>query len=60
MVFHIEMSNEDMVNAICKDTGSQENAFECGAQCDRWGFQSRQDLCRLMKPNVEALKEALN
>ena len=60
VVFHIEMSNEDMVNAICKDTGAKKMLLNAVHNVTDEDFKAGKTYVDLMKPNVEALKEALN
>ncbi len=59
VVFHIELSNEDMADAICADTGAKKLQWNAchnvtGAQLD-----SGVTYLELMWQNVDALKEAL-
>ena len=60
VVFHIEMSNEDMANAISKDTGAKKMLLNAVHNVTDEDFKAGKTYVELMKPNVEALKEALN
>lgn len=60
VVFHIEMGNEDMVNAISKDTGAKKLLLNSVHNVTDSDFKAGKTYVDLMKPNVEALKEALN
>ena len=60
VVFHIEMSNEDMVNAVSKDTGAKKMLLNAVHNVTDEDFKAGKTYVDLMKPNVEALKEALN
>ena len=60
VVFHIEMGNEDMVNAISKDTGAKKMLLNSVHNVTDSDFKAGKTYVDLMKPNVEALKEALN
>ena len=60
VVFHIEMSNEDMVDAICRDTGAKKMLLNAVHNVTDSDFKAGKTYVDLMKPNVEALKEALN
>ena len=60
VVFHIEMGNEDMVNAISKDTGAKKLLLNSVHNVTDSDFKAGKTYVDLMKPNVDALKEALN
>ena len=60
VVFHIEMGNEDMVNAISKDTGAKKLLLNSVHNVTDSDFKAGKTYVDLMKPNVEALKVALN
>ena len=60
VVFHIEMGNEDMVNAISKDTGAKKMLLNSVHNVTDSDFKAGKTYVDLMKPNVDALKEALN
>ncbi len=60
VVFHIEMGNEDMVNAISRDTGAKKMLLNSVHNVTDSDFKAGKTYVDLMKPNVEALKEALN
>ena len=60
VVFHIEMGNEDMVNAISKDTGAKKLLLNSVHNVTDSDFKAGKTYVDLMKSNVEALKEALN
>ena len=60
VVFHIEMGNEDMVNAISRDTGAKKMLLNSVHNVTDSDYKAGKTYVDLMKPNVEALKEALN
>ena len=60
VVFHSEMGNEDMVNAISRDTGAKKMLLNSVHNVTDSDFKAGKTYVDLMKPNVEALKEALN
>ena len=60
VVFHIEMGNEDMVNAISRDTGAKKMLLNSVHNVTDSDFKAGKTYVDLMKPNVDALKEALN
>ena len=60
VVFHIEMGNEDMVNAISRDTGAKKLLLNSVHNVTDSDFKAGKTYVDLMKPNVDALKEALN
>lgn len=60
VVFHIELSNEDMVDTICDETGAKKMLFSACHNVTRTQFEEGVTYLDLMWQNVDALKEALS
>lgn len=60
VVFHIELSNEQMADAICKDTGAKKELLNAIHNVTDEDFKAGVTYVDLMEKNVPALKEALN
>jgi len=60
VVFHIELSNEKVCNAICESTGSKSELLHAVHNISKDDFDAGVTYLDLMKQNVLALKEALN
>ena len=59
VVFHIELSNEDMADAICNETGAKKMLFSACHNVTRAQFDAGVTYLELMWQNVDALREAL-
>lgn len=59
VVFHIELSNEDMANTISEGTGANVLLLHACHNISKADFESGKSYIDLMKGNVEALKKAL-
>lgn len=59
VVFHIELSNENLCDVICDETGARKLLFSACHNVTRRQFNSGVTYLSLMWENVEALKEAL-
>lgn len=59
VVFHIELSNEDMVDTICNETGAKKMLFSACHNVTRAQFDAGVTYLELMWQNVDALREAL-
>lgn len=59
VVFHIELSNEDMADTICEATGAKKLQFNACHNVTADQFKSGVTYLDLMWENVEVLKEAL-
>lgn len=60
VVFHIELSNEDMADTICEATGAEKLLFSACHNVTRAQFEAGVTYLDLMWQNVDALKEALS
>ncbi len=60
VVFHIELSNEDMADTICEATGAEKLLFSACHNVTRAQFDEGVTYLDLMWQNVDALKEALS
>ena len=60
VVFHIELSNERMANAISAETGAKKLLLHSCHNISRRDFDAGLGYLELMQRNVEALREALN
>ena len=60
VVFHIELSNEDMADTICEATGAEKLLFSACHNVTRAQFEEGVTYLDLMWQNVDALKEALS
>ncbi len=59
VVFHIELSNEDMADTICAETGAKKLLFSACHNVTRAQFEAGVTYLELMWDNVDALREAL-
>lgn len=59
VVFHIELSNEDMADTICNETGVKKMLFSACHNVTRAQFDAGVTYLELMWQNVDALREAL-
>lgn len=60
IVFHVELSNEDMADTICEDTGAKKRQFSACHNISKEQFEKGVGYLDLMWDNVKVLKEALN
>lgn len=60
VVFHIELSNEQMCSSICEATGAKSELLNAIHNVSDSDFKAGVTYLSLMEHNVEALKEALN
>jgi zinc transport system substrate-binding protein len=60
VVFHIELSNERMANAISGETGAKNLLLHSSHNITKKDFDSGLGYLEIMKNNVENLKEALD
>lgn len=60
VVFHIELSNEQMCSSICEATGAKSELLGAVHNVSDSDFKAGVTYLSLMEHNVEALKEALN
>ncbi len=60
IVFHIELSNEEMCNSIAEATGAKSELLNAVHNVSDEDFKNGVTYVSLMKHNVEVLKEALN
>ena len=60
VVFHVELSNEDMADTVCGETGAAKRQFNACHNVTRSQFEEGVTYLDLMWENAEALKEALN
>ena len=60
VVFHIELSNEEMCNSIAEATGAKSELLNAVHNVSDEDFKNGVTYVSLMKHNVEVLKEALN
>jgi zinc transport system substrate-binding protein len=60
VVFHIELSNEQMCNSICEATGAKSELLNAVHNVSDSDFKTGVTYIDLMEHNVEVLKEALN
>ncbi|MDR0531960.1 MAG: metal ABC transporter substrate-binding protein [Oscillospiraceae bacterium] len=60
VVFHIELSNEKMANAIAEQTGAKVLLLHACHNISKADFEAGKTYLDLMNGNLEACKEALN
>jgi len=60
VVFHIELSNEQMCDSICFSTGAKKELLNAVHNVSKDDFKAGVTYLDLMEHNVEVLKEALN
>ncbi|MDD3140717.1 MAG: metal ABC transporter substrate-binding protein [Lachnospiraceae bacterium] len=60
IVFHIELSNEKVCDAICEATGAKSELLNAVHNVSKSDFNAGITYIDLMEHNVEVLKEALN
>lgn len=60
VVFHIELSNEQMCDSICEATGAKKALLNAVHNVSEEEFSAGATYLSLMEHNVEALREALN
>jgi len=60
VVFHIELSNEKICDAICEATGAKSELLNAVHNVSKSDFDAGITYLDLMEHNVEVLKEALN
>jgi zinc transport system substrate-binding protein len=60
VVFHIELSNEQMCDSICDATGAKKELLNAIHNISQKDFDAGVTYIDLMEHNVEVLKEALN
>lgn len=59
-VFHIELSNEKMADAICEITGAKKLLIHSCQSVSREDFNSGKTYVDIMRENISNLEEALN
>ncbi len=59
VVFHIELSNEDMADTVCSETGAKKMLFSACHNVTKEQFEAGVTYMELMWANVDALREAL-
>jgi zinc transport system substrate-binding protein len=59
VVFHLELSNEKMADAIAEETGAKKLLFHAGHNVSKKDFERGETYYDLMMGNVSRLKEAL-
>ncbi len=60
VIFHIELSNEQMCDSICNATGAKKELLNAVHNVSKADFDAGISYLDLMEHNVEVLKEALN
>lgn len=60
VVFHLELSNEQMCNSICEATGAKSALLNAVHNVSDSDFKAGATYLSLMQHNVDVLKEALN
>lgn len=60
VVFHIELSNEQMCNSICEATGAKNELLNAVHNVSDSDFKAGVTYLSLMEHNVDVLREALN
>lgn len=60
VVFHTELSNENLCDIICESTGAKSRQLNAVHNISLSDFESGQTYISLMEENIEVLKEALN
>jgi zinc transport system substrate-binding protein len=60
VVFHIELSNEQMCDSICSATGAKKELLNAVHNVSKTDFDAGVTYMDLMEHNVQVLKEALN
>lgn len=59
VVFHMELSSEDMADTICGETGAKKAQLNAVHKISKTDFKEGLGYLELMEQNVEVLKEAL-
>jgi zinc transport system substrate-binding protein len=59
VVFHIELSNERIADAICEETGAKKMLLHAVHNISKRDFDRGESYYRLMSQNVQNLREAL-
>ena len=59
VVFHIELSNERMADAISEATGAKKTLLHACHNISRRDFESGKTYLEIMRANVTSLREAL-
>lgn len=59
VVFHIELSNEELADTVCEETGAKKLLFSACHNVTREQFDTGVSYLDLMWANVDTLKEAL-
>src|SRR5699024_1234152 len=57
VVFHIELSNEDMADIVCDETGAEKRLFSACHNVTRAQFEEGVTYIKLMRQNVDVLRE---
>ena len=60
VVFHVELSNQNMVNTICEETGAVNRQFYACHNITKKQFKEGYGYLDMMWQNVSVLEEALN
>jgi len=60
VIFHIELSNKKMANAISEATGAEVRLLHACQSISKADFEAGQSYISIMKSNVAALREALH
>lgn len=60
VVFHIELSNENVCNSICEATGAKSELLNAVHNVTKDDFENGTTYLDMMERNVEVLREALN
>lgn len=60
VVFHIELSNEELADTVCEATGAEKRLFSACHNVTKAQFDSGVTYLALMWDNVDALREALS
>ncbi|MDR2509313.1 MAG: zinc ABC transporter substrate-binding protein [Spirochaetaceae bacterium] len=60
VVFHIELSNEKMADAVAEQTGAKKRLLNSAHNVSKKDFDSGVRYLDIMKANLEALRDALN
>ena len=60
VVFHTELSNENLCDIICESTGAKSRQLNAVHNISLSDFERGQTYISLMEENIEVLKEALN
>ena len=59
VVFHIELSNEDMADIVCDETGAEKRLFSACHNVTRAQFEEGVTYLELMRQNVDVLRRRL-